>query len=58
MRLDELPLYAGQAPRVTALISRDRQLLRIPLRLKGADEVKTWRLSIADAGAVSRWLQA
>ena len=58
MRLDDLPLYAGQASRVTALVSRDRQLLRLPLDLKGAEQVKTWRLAIQDAQAVQRWLLA
>ena len=57
-RLDDVPLYAGQAPRVTALVSRDRRVLRIPLDLKGAEQVKTWRLAIQDAQAVQRWLQA
>ena len=58
MRLDDVPLYAGQATRVTALVSRDRRVLRIPLDLKGAEQVKTWRLAIQDAQAVQRWLQA
>ena len=57
LRLDELPLYAGQVTRVTALVSRDRQLLRIPLELKGAQQVLTWRLSIQDKQAVQNWLQ-
>ena len=57
-RLDDVPLYAGQATRVTALVSRDRRVLRIPLDLKGAEQVKTWRLAIQDAQAVQRWLQA
>jgi hypothetical protein len=26
--------------------------------LKGAEQVKTWRLAIQDAQAVQRWLQA
>jgi predicted metalloprotease with PDZ domain len=56
MRLDDVPLYAGTATRVTALVSRDRQLLRIPLNLTDTDEVKTWRLSIHDAPAVQHWL--
>jgi predicted metalloprotease with PDZ domain len=58
MRLDELPLYAGQAPRVTAWVARDRQLLRVPLALKEASAVTTWRLSVADTTAVQRWLSA
>ena len=58
MKLDELPLYVGNATRVTALVSRDRQLLRLPLDLKGVEHVTTWRLAITDSQAVSRWLQA
>ena len=57
MRLDDVPLYAGKASRVTALVSRDRQVLRIPLDLRGAEQVTTWRLAIQDAQAVQRWLQ-
>ena len=56
MRLDDLPLYAGQATRVIALVSRDRQLLRLPLDLRGAQDVKTWRLSMADASMVAQWV--
>ena len=56
LRLDELPLYVGTAKRVTALVSRDRQLLRLPLDLTDAEQVTTWRLSIQDAPAVQRWL--
>ena len=56
MRLDDLPLYAGQATRVIALVSRDRQLLRVPLDLRGAQDVKTWRLSMADASMVAQWV--
>jgi predicted metalloprotease with PDZ domain len=58
MKLDDVPLYAGQATRVTALVSRDRQLVKVALDLKGIAEVTTWRLAIADKAAVQRWLQA
>ncbi|MBS0389834.1 MAG: peptidase M61, partial [Proteobacteria bacterium] len=30
LKLDELPLYAGSASEVTALVARDRRLLRLP----------------------------
>jgi predicted metalloprotease with PDZ domain len=56
-RLDELPLYLGQATRAIALVSRDRQLLRLPLSLKDAKQVTTWRLSVSDIEAIQRWLQ-
>jgi len=53
-RLDDLPLYAGAALRVMALVSRDKRLLRLPLRLPR--ESTTWRLSVRDASAVNAWL--
>lgn len=53
-RLDDLPLYADTAQRVTALVSRDKRLLRLPLRLPR--ESTTWRLSVRDAAAVNAWL--
>ncbi len=55
-RVDELPLYAGGASRVTALVARDRQLLRLPLSLKGLDQVTTWRLALDQPEPVKRWL--
>ncbi len=57
MRLDELPLYAGSAQRLTALIERDRQLLRLPVDLRGLSQETTWRLSISDERRVQAWLQ-
>ncbi len=53
-KLDELNLYAGAFKKVQALVSRDKRLLRLPLTLPGA--VTTWRLAVADAAAVTRWL--
>ena len=41
-RLDDLPLYAGGARSVTALVARDRRLLRLPLTLP--KQATTWRL--------------
>ena len=42
----------------TALIARDQQLLRLPLVVPAANDprVGTWRLSVADAAALKRWL--
>ena len=57
-KLDDLLLYAGKAKKVTALISRDRQLLRLPLVLPDVKNNSTWRLSIDHAKLVSRWLSA
>jgi predicted metalloprotease with PDZ domain len=53
-RLDELPMYAAPGQVVTALVVRDRRLLR--LRLKLPKGVTTWRLAVRDAAAVAAWL--
>jgi predicted metalloprotease with PDZ domain len=53
-RLDELPMYAVPGQSVTALVARDRKLLR--LRLKLPKSVTTWRLAVRDNKAVSAWL--
>jgi predicted metalloprotease with PDZ domain len=55
-KLDELRLYAGTAKKVTALISRDRQLLRLSLALPDAKANSTWRLVLDNPKLVSRWL--
>ncbi|MDD0812531.1 peptidase M61 [Curvibacter sp. RS43] len=55
-KLDDLSFYAGSAKRVTALVSRDQRLLRLPLALPAAST--TVRLSIAQAPQVAAWLQA
>lgn len=53
-KLDDLALYLGDATRCTALVARDRKLLRLPLvRPEGAT---TWRLFLHDAAKVSGWL--
>ena len=53
-RLDDLALYAGPARSVTALVARDRQLLRLVLRLP--QDQTTWRLAVRDATRVAGWL--
>jgi len=55
-KLDDVLLYAGWGKKVTALISRDRQILRIPLALPKAKEHTTWRLAIGEANKVKAWL--
>ena len=55
-KLDDVLLYAGWGKKVTALISRDRRILRIPLTLPKAKEHTTWRLAIAEANKVKAWL--
>jgi predicted metalloprotease with PDZ domain len=55
-KLDDVLLYSGWGKKVTALISRDRQILRIPLTLPKAKEHTTWRLAIGEANKVKAWL--
>jgi predicted metalloprotease with PDZ domain len=55
-KLDDLLLYAGSAKKVTALVSRDRQLLRLSLALPDAKTNSTWRLVQDNPKLVSRWL--
>jgi predicted metalloprotease with PDZ domain len=55
-KLDELLLYAGTAQAVTALVARDKKLLRLPLRLPAAGSVTTWRLAVEDARTLDAWL--
>jgi predicted metalloprotease with PDZ domain len=53
-KLDDLPLYAGTHRRVTALVARDRRLLRLDLTLPSG--VTTWRLALRDAARAQSWL--
>ena len=53
-KLDDLALYLGPATKCTALVARDRRLLRLPLVLP--QDVKTARLVLQDAAKVSAWL--
>ena len=69
-KLDEIALYAGTETAVTALVARDRRLLRLPLVLdhppaksskgrKGTAQpivVDTVSLTITDAARATRWL--
>ena len=55
-KLDDLALYAGHARQLTALVSRDRRLLRLPLTLPAPASTATWRLSIDNARALGAWL--
>jgi predicted metalloprotease with PDZ domain len=55
-KLDDLLLYAGAAKKVTALISRDRQLLQLNLVLPDAKANSTWRLVLDNPKLVARWL--
>ena len=55
-KLDDVLLYAGWGKKITALVSRDRQILRLPLSLPKAKEHTTWRLAIGEANKVKAWL--
>jgi predicted metalloprotease with PDZ domain len=55
-KLDDVLLYAGWGKKITALISRDRQILRLSLTLPKVKEHTTWRLSIGEANKVKAWL--
>ena len=54
LRLDDLLLYAGTAKKITALISRDKRILRLELTIPPA--ATTWRLTVRDAAKVDAWL--
>jgi predicted metalloprotease with PDZ domain len=55
-KIDDLLLYAGAAKKVTALVSRDRQLLRLNLTLPTSQANSTWRLVLDNPKLVARWL--
>jgi predicted metalloprotease with PDZ domain len=55
-KLDDLLLYAGNHKKLTALVARDRRLLRLELTLPAA--VTTWRLVLRDAARAQSWLAA
>ncbi|RYY93911.1 MAG: peptidase M61, partial [Comamonadaceae bacterium] len=53
-KLDDLALYLGPQKKMTAIIARDRRLLRLPMVLP--EGVTTWRLFAKDAALLGRWL--
>ena len=55
-KLDDLLLYAGSHKKVTALVARDRRLLRLELNLPSA--ITTWRLVLRDPSRAQPWLAA
>ena len=54
-KLDQLPLLLGNAKQCMALVSRDGQLLRLPLRMP-SKPVMQWRLGIANPVKLGQWL--
>ncbi len=55
-KLDDLLLYAGSHRKVTAIVVRDRRLLRLELAIPAA--VTTWRLVLRDASRAQQWFGA
>jgi len=53
-KLDDIALYAGPQRKLTALVARDRRLLRLALTLPTG--ATTWRLGLAQAERVRTWL--
>ena len=53
-KLDDLALYLGDATKFTAIVARDRKLLRLPLALPA--NATTWRLFAHDAAKAAGWL--
>jgi predicted metalloprotease with PDZ domain len=52
-KLDDLMLYAGNHRKVTAIVARDRRLLRLELAIPSA--VTTWRLVLRDPARAQTW---
>ncbi len=55
-KLDDLLLYAGAHRKITAIVARDRRLLRLDLALPAA--ATTWRLVLRDSARAQTWLGA
>lgn len=55
-KLDDLLLYAGTHRKLTALVARDRRILRLELTIPAA--VTTWRLVLRDAARAQSWFGA
>ena len=53
-KLEDLALYLGSARKATALVARDKRLLKLPLELPATDT--TARLVLRDAAQVAAWL--
>ncbi len=55
-KLDEVNALRGARTKLTALVSRDKRLLRCPLIWP--ETTQAVKLSVADAGMLARWLSA
>ena len=54
-RIDQLPAMLGKHKSFTALVSRDGQLLQLPVRMP-VKNTQVWRLGIKDPVKVGQWL--
>jgi predicted metalloprotease with PDZ domain len=52
-KLDELPALLGKERQLTALISRDKRLLRLPLTVPA--QASSWQLSVPKDRAADQW---
>jgi predicted metalloprotease with PDZ domain len=57
-KLDEVALYAGRERQLSALVARDKRLLRLRLNLPALASRTVWRLTVADTRALGSWLDA
>jgi predicted metalloprotease with PDZ domain len=55
-KLDDLLLYAGEERKLTAVVARDRRLMRLELTLPASATV--WRLVLKDPARAQPWLAA
>ena len=55
-KLEDIQIYATAPSSLTAIVARDKRILKLPLNLPGT--VKTWRLVLRDAALVKHWLAA
>ena len=55
-KLDDVALYAGRARQVSALVARDKRLLRLNLTLPQRSHGTVWRLTVEDARTLGSWL--
>jgi predicted metalloprotease with PDZ domain len=53
-KLDDLSLHVLTGKEFTALVSRDKRLMRLPLTLPA--NITTWRLAVRDAALTGKWL--
>lgn len=54
MKLDDVAQLRGQRTKLTAIVSRDRRLMRCPLDWPA--DTQAVRLTVGDAGLLARWL--